>query len=51
MTWLIYGFIAFTILCGLVAKAFIWAGTDDERNEYSGALEGDQRNFGQSSPS
>jgi hypothetical protein len=51
MTWIIWIAIAFGILCGACAAAFIWAGSDDERNEHSGAIEGDQRNFGQRSPS
>lgn len=49
VVWLIIGF---TVLSGVCALAFIWAGRDDELNEYSGAVEGDQRHFGQrSSPS
>jgi len=53
MTLLIYGIIAFTILSGLTALAFALTNNDDDRNEHSGAAEGDQiSKFGQrSSPS
>lgn len=52
MTWIVWTIIGFTILVGACALAFIWAGSDDERNEQSGAIEGDQRHFDQrSSPS
>lgn len=52
MNWVVWLIIAFTILSGACALLFIWAGLDDERNEQSGAVEGDQRHFGQrSSPS
>ena len=48
MTWLIYGIIAFTILSGLTALAYAFSKNDDDRNQYSGAAEGDQiSKFGQ----
>ncbi|WP_421591125.1 hypothetical protein [Shinella sp. M27] len=45
MNWIVWGIVAFVILCGACALAFEWAGRDDERNEYSGAVEGDQLHF------
>lgn len=52
MNWIVWGIIAFVVISGACALAFIWAGGDDELNEYSGAVEGDQLHFGQrSSPS
>lgn len=49
MNWIVWGIIAFVVVCGACALALVWAGRDDERNEYSGAVEGDQRHFGQRS--
>ncbi|MXN51882.1 hypothetical protein GR158_12190 [Shinella sp. AETb1-6] len=53
MSWLIYGIIGFTILCGATAVAYALADRDDGRGEFSGATEGDQIHFNQrgSSPS
>lgn len=45
MTFVVWSIIGFIILVGASAAAFLWAGRDDEQNEYSGAVEGDQRNF------
>lgn len=45
MTIVVWLIIAFTILSGACALLFIWAGRDDERNDQSGAVEGDQLHF------
>ena len=51
MNLIVWGIIAFAVVCGACALLFIWAGRDDERNEYSGAVEGDQLHFNQRGPS
>lgn len=40
MTWLVYGIIGFTFLCGCTALAIVWAGSGDNPDDCNGS---DQR--------